>query len=195
MTHLFKRSLLLRIAAVLLTLTAPALSGCKDDNSTEDAANRVNEYKVIDDGLIQAYLTRHNITAGTGVNQYRRLNGTANDGIYLVRLVENPSTDTTTIISGNTAEVRYVGRLLRESNESTVFDNSTENNRPCGCIPVVVGAGQVIKGWDEGLSLMKKGDRYELLIPSYLAYGPAGTPSGTLRDEPLRFDMTILNVR
>lgn len=195
MTYLFKRSVLLRVAAVLLTLTAPALSGCKDDNSTEDAANRVNEYKVIDDGLIQAYLTRHNITAGTGVNQYRRLTGPTNNGLYLVKLAENPNTDTTTIISGNNAEIKYVGRLLREANESTIFDNSTENNRPCGCIPVTVGAGQVIKGWDEGLLFMKKGDRYELLIPSYLAYGPGGTQAGTLRDEPLRFDMTVLNVR
>jgi hypothetical protein len=220
MTHLFKRSLLLRLAAVLLTLTAPALSGCKDDNSTEDAANRVAEYKVIDDGLIQAYFTRHNITPGNGIGQYRRLTGPNNNGLYLVKLAENPNTDTTTIISGNTAEVRYVGRLLRENNESTIFDNSTENNSPCGCFPVTVGAGQVIKGWDEGLLFMKKGDRYELVIPSYLgygqagsvdpttrtvripgdepsylAYGPGGTPQGTLRDEPLRFDMTILNVR
>jgi FKBP-type peptidyl-prolyl cis-trans isomerase len=195
MTNLFKRSLLLRLAVVLLTLTAPALSGCKDDNSTEEAANRVAEYKVIDDQLIQSYFTRHSITAGTGINQYRRLTGPNNNGLYLVKLAENPSTDTTTIISGNTAEVRYIGRLLRETNETTIFDNSTESSVPCGCIPVLVGAGRFIKGWDEGLLFMKKGDRYELLIPSYLAYGPGGTPTGTLRDEPLRFDMTILDVR
>lgn len=201
MKHLFKRSLLLRVAAVLLTLTAPALSGCKDDNSTEDAANRVAEYKVIDDNLIQAYFTRRGITAGNGINQYRRLNGPSNSGIYLVRLAENPSTDTTTIISGNTAEIRYVGRFLRETNESNIFDNSTESSVPCGCIPVVVGAGRVIKGWDEGLLFMKKGDRYELVIPSYLAYGQGGSvnqQTGVVSipgDEPLRFDMTVLNVR
>lgn len=195
MKNSFKLSLLFRLMAVLLALAAPVLSGCDKDTSVEDAENRVNEYKVIDDDLIQKYLARHNITPGTGIGQYRRTNGASNAGLYLVRLAENPSTDTTTIISGNRAEIKYVGRLLREENENTIFDNSTENGVPCGCLSVLVGAGQVIKGWDEGLLFMKKGDRYELLIPSYLAYGPNGTGAGTLQDEPLRFDMTILDVR
>lgn len=193
MTHLFKRSLLLRLMAVLLTLTAPALSGCKDDNSSEDAANRVAEYKVIDDGLIQAYLTRHNITQGTGVNQYQRLTDASNDGLYLVTLENGPGT--TNIINGNRAEIKYVGRFLRATNETTVFDNSTENGIPCGCFSVLVGAGQVIKGWDEGLLKMKKGDRKLLLIPSYLAYGQAGSPGSIPGDEPLVFDMTVLDAR
>lgn len=200
MKNSFKSSLLFRIIALMLVLSAPALSGCdKDDNSQEEAEKRVQEYKVIDDGLIRAYLTRHSITEGTGINQFQRLNGATNDGIYLVKLSEGSGT--TNIISGNRVEVKYVGRYLRETNENTVFDNSTEKGIPCGCFPVTVGAGSVIKGWDEGLLQMKKGDRKLLLIPSYLAYGPGGRVDPATStyaippDEPLLFDMEVLDVR
>lgn len=175
--------------AVLLALAAPTLSGCKKDNSVEDAENRVNEYKVKDDVLIQEYLTRHNYTAGDGLNQYTK----TTSGLYLVRLANGPGT--TNIVNGNRTEIKYIGRFLRATNETTVFDNSTENGVPCGCFSVVVGAGQVIKGWDEGLLLMKKGDRKLLLIPSYLGYGQAGSPPSIPGDEPLVFDMEILDVR
>jgi len=189
MKDLFKRSLLLRLVAVLLTLAAPGLSGCeKDDDTAEEAAALEAEYKVIDDGLIQDYLTRKGIGPGSGLNQYEK----TESGLYLVRLEEGPAG--TNIVSGNRAEIKYVGRFLRETNESTVFDNSTEKGVPCGCFSLLVGAGEVIKGWDEGLLLMKKGDRKLLLIPSYLAYGPAASGS-VPANEPLLFDMTVLDAR
>ncbi|WP_375436805.1 FKBP-type peptidyl-prolyl cis-trans isomerase [uncultured Hymenobacter sp.] len=199
MKNSFKRSLLFRIAAMLLVVSAPAFSSCeKDDTTQETAEKREQEYKIIDDGLIRAYLTRHGITEGSGINQYKRLSDATNDGIYLVSLSEGSGT--TNIVSGNRVEVKYVGRFLRETNETTVFDNSTEKGIPCGCFPVTVGAGSVIKGWDEGLLQMKKGDRKLLLIPSYLGYGPGGQrdANGALIfpvDEPLLFDMTVLDVR
>lgn len=204
MKNRFKRSLLFRVAALLLVLSAPVLSGCsKDDNSQEEAQQHEAEYKVIDDGLIRAYLTRNGFTEGTGIKQFQRLNDASNAGIYLVKLSEGSGT--TNIISGNRVEVRYVGRYLRPSteqyNENVVFDNSTEKGIPCGCIPVTVGAAGFIPGWTQGLLQMKKGDRKLLLIPSYLAYGPGGkvnTSTNTYDipvDEPLLFDMEVLDVR
>ncbi|WBO84681.1 FKBP-type peptidyl-prolyl cis-trans isomerase [Hymenobacter yonginensis] len=189
----FKNSVLVRVAALVLAVAAPALSGCNKTDYAQQQEDRQNEYKVKDDALIQAYLTRKNITAGDGVNQYTRLSDAENNGLYLVKLSDGPATNPL-ITSGKQAEVKYVGRFLRETNESTIFDNSADNRTPCGCIPVTVGAGRVIKGWDQALLKMRKGDRKLLLVPSYLAYGQVG--SGTIPgDEPLLFDMEILDVR
>jgi FKBP-type peptidyl-prolyl cis-trans isomerase len=188
----FKRSLLVRATVALLAVAAPALSGCDKNDAAKEQENRQNEYKVIDDGLIQAYLTRNGITEGPGVNQYRRLNESANNGLYLVKLNEGTGEN---IKSGQQVDVKYVGRFLRENNESTIFDNSTDRRIPCGCLSLTVGASQVIRGWEQALLQMKKGERTVLLIPSYLGYGRNGSPPAVPGDEPLRFDMEVLEVR
>ncbi|AII51422.1 FKBP-type peptidyl-prolyl cis-trans isomerase [Hymenobacter sp. APR13] len=189
----FKNSVLVRVAALLLAVAAPALSGCDNTDFAQEQEDRQNEYKVKDDALIQAYLTRKNITAGDGVNQYTRLSDADNNGLYLVKLSDGPATNAL-ITNGKQVDIKYIGRFLRETNETTVFDNSTDQRVPCGCFSLTVGAGQVIKGWDQGLLKMRKGDRKLLLIPSYLAYGQTGR--GTIPgDEPLLFDMEVLDVR
>jgi FKBP-type peptidyl-prolyl cis-trans isomerase len=190
----FKHSVLVRVAALVLAVAAPALSGCNKTDFAQQQQDRQNEYKVKDDALIQAYLTRKGITQGDGVNQYTRLSDADNDGLYLVKLSDGPATNAL-ITNGKQADIKYIGRFLRETNETTVFDNSADNRTPCGCINVTVGAGRVIKGWDQALLKMRKGDRKLLLIPSYLGYGQAGSPGGIPGDEPLVFDMEILDVR
>jgi FKBP-type peptidyl-prolyl cis-trans isomerase len=62
----------------------------------------------------------------------------------------------------NTAKVHYRGTLI----DGTEFDSSHKRGQPAE-----FGVGQVIKGWTEALQLMKKGAKYELTIPSELAYG------------------------
>lgn len=190
----FKNSVLVRVAALLLAVAAPALSGCDNTDFAQQQEDRQNEYKVKDDALIQAYLTRKGITAGDGVNQYVRLNDAENDGLYLVKLSDGPAANPL-ITSGKQADIKYIGRFLRETNETTIFDNSTDQRVPCGCFSVTVGAGRVIKGWDQGLLKMRKGDRKLLVIPSYLGYGQAGSPPAIPGDEPLVFDMEVLDVR
>jgi peptidylprolyl isomerase len=64
-----------------------------------------------------------------------------------------------------TVKVHYTGKLL----DGTVFDSSVERGEP---IAFSLGVGQVIKGWDEGIALMSKGEKGILYIPSNLAYGP-----------------------
>jgi FKBP-type peptidyl-prolyl cis-trans isomerase len=196
----FNNSVLVRVAALLLAVAAPSLSGCKKTDFAQEQEDRQNEYKAKDDVLIQGYLTRKGITAGDGVNQYTRLNDAENNGLYLVRLSE--TSDTTKVRKNKLVDVKYVGRFLRDPttstnfNENVIFDNSTDKRIPCGCISFTVGAGQVIKGWDQALLKMKKGDKKVLLVPSYLGYGQAGAPGGTPPgDEPLLFEMTVLDVR
>lgn len=65
---------------------------------------------------------------------------------------------------GTLVEVHYTGRLL----DGTVFDSSVNRKEP---FQFVVGIGQVIPGWDEGLMMMSKGEKGVLYIPYYLAYG------------------------
>ena len=65
---------------------------------------------------------------------------------------------------GKPVTMHYTGKLLN----GTVFDSSVERNQP---FQFVLGVGQVIPGWDEGVQLMTKGEKGLLYIPYYLAYG------------------------
>ena len=74
--------------------------------------------------------------------------------------------------NGNKVKVHYKGMLL----DGTVFDSSFKRNQP---IEFTLGVGQVIKGWDEGISLLGIGDKASFIIPSDLAYGASG-PGGVI---------------
>jgi FKBP-type peptidyl-prolyl cis-trans isomerase len=69
--------------------------------------------------------------------------------------------------AGKTVKVHYTGRLL----DGTKFDSSLDRNDP---IEFKLGQGMVIKGWDEGIALLKVGGKALLIIPSNLAYGSRG---------------------
>lgn len=70
--------------------------------------------------------------------------------------------------AGQTVKVHYTGKLL----DGTVFDSSVERDEP---ISIPIGVGRVIPGWDEGISMMKKGEKGILYIPAKLGYGATGS--------------------
>lgn len=85
----------------------------------------------------------------------------------------------------STVTVNYEGRHLN----GEVFDSSYKRNKP-----ISFGLNRVIPGWTEGLQLMKEGAKYQLYIPSDLAYGARGAGRAIAPDETLIFDVELLKV-
>ncbi|HEY9177234.1 MAG TPA: FKBP-type peptidyl-prolyl cis-trans isomerase [Flavipsychrobacter sp.] len=78
------------------------------------------------------------------------------------------TTDNEQPLSGQTVTVNYTGKLM----DGTVFDsNQLPEFNHVQPFSFKLGRGQVIRGWDEGIALLKKGEKATLFIPSYLAYG------------------------
>ncbi|MEL6590295.1 MAG: FKBP-type peptidyl-prolyl cis-trans isomerase [Bacteroidota bacterium] len=87
---------------------------------------------------------------------------------------------------GSNVSVHYTGKLLN----GQVFDSSYSRQQP---ISFTLGAGQVIQGWDEGLTLLQEGGRGTLLIPSVLGYGPRDMGS-IPPNSVLVFDVELVKV-
>ena len=89
---------------------------------------------------------------------------------------------------GKTVSVHYKGQLA----DGTVFDSSYKRNQP---IDFPLGVGQVIPGWDEGIQLLKVGDKARLVIPGDLAYGSRGAGGVIPPNATLVFDVELMNVK
>lgn len=87
---------------------------------------------------------------------------------------------------GNTVTVHYTGTLL----DGTKFDSSYDRNDP---FKFVLGAGRVIKGWDEGIALMKKGGKATLIIPPRLGYGSREIPGVIPANSVLIFEVELID--
>jgi FKBP-type peptidyl-prolyl cis-trans isomerase len=88
---------------------------------------------------------------------------------------------------GDTVDVHYTGTLLN----GKVFDSSLDSGKP---FTFELGAGQVIKGWDEGVAGMKEGGVRKLYIPSKLAYGPRAQGDIPANSD-LIFEVELLKVK
>lgn len=103
--------------------------------------------------------------AASELNAYLEKNGVVaqptSTGLYYVKTQEGTGEKPS---KGSTVKAHYTGYLL----DGTVFDTSIERGEP---IEFVLGVGQVIPGWDEGIAMMSKGEKAVLYIPYYLAYG------------------------
>jgi FKBP-type peptidyl-prolyl cis-trans isomerase len=89
---------------------------------------------------------------------------------------------------GDQVTVHYSGRLQ----DGTEFDNSYKRGDP---IPLTLGEGRVIKGWEEGLLGMKVGDKRQLIIPPDLAYGAEGRPPTIPANSTLIFDVELVGLK
>ena len=127
-----------------------------------------------DDAVLQDYIKKNNLTVQKTPS-----------GLYYQVL--KPGTGPKPA-AGQTVSVNYNGTLL----SGKLFDSSDKAGKP---IDFPIGQGAVIPGWDEGISLLNKGSKAILLIPSSLAYGTRGAGADIPADSPLRFEVELVDVQ
>jgi peptidylprolyl isomerase len=93
---------------------------------------------------------------------------------------------------GQTCVMHYTGWLWVDGKKGDKFDSSVDRGRP---FTFPIGAGRVIKGWDEGVASMKIGGTRSLLIPAELGYGAAGAGGVIPPNATLLFEVELLGVQ
>lgn len=147
------------------------------------AAERAKALLVEESKTIEAYLTKNNLKAQK-----------TESGLYYVIEKEGTGEATT---PGTTLSVNYAGYLITGALFDTSYpeiakaNNMFNEERPYEPLPVSVGLGQVIPGWDEGLMLLKKGSKAKLIIPSPLGYGEGGAGEMIPANSILVFDVEV----
>nr|XP_055024359.1 FK506-binding protein 15 isoform X1 [Misgurnus anguillicaudatus] len=94
--------------------------------------------------------------------------------------------------NGDSLEVAYTGWLLQNQTIGTMFDSNLNKDK---LLRLKLGAGKVIKGWEEGMLNMRKGGRRIMVIPPSLAYGSQGIPNRVPPDSTLVFEVEIRRVK
>jgi FKBP-type peptidyl-prolyl cis-trans isomerase FkpA len=113
---------------------------------------------------------------------------TTPSGLQYIDTVEG---DGATAAAGQHVSVHYTGWLYKDGEQGAKFDSSRDRNDP---FEFGLGAGMVIKGWDEGVQGMKIGGQRTLIIPAELGYGARGAGGVIPANATLKFDVELLGI-
>jgi peptidylprolyl isomerase len=127
-------------------------------------------------------------TSFTPVHAQQGKHMTTADGLQIIEVKEGTGASP----KGKTAVVHYTGWLYENSAKGKKFDSSVDRKEP---FEFPVGAGRVIKGWDEGVASMKVGGKRTLIIPPALGYGARGAGGVIPPNATLMFDVELLAVK
>ena len=151
-------------------------SGAKKWNALsafEDFINKKKTKKIANESVNSELLTH-----STGMKE-------TSSGLYY-KIIKKGNNKTPK--KGETVSVHYKGILL----DGTVFDSSYDRDQP---IEFSIGVGQVISGWDEGISLLSEGASAKFVIPSNLAYGSQGAGGVIPPDATLIFEVELIKIK
>ncbi len=124
-------------------------------------------------------------STGTSTNEQSSQPMTTSNELQITDLVVGTGT---TAAPGDAVTVHYIGSLVNGS----VFDASANHGTQGFTFPL--GAGQVIKGWDQGIVGMKEGGKRRLVIPASLGYGEQGYPGVIPPNATLIFEVELVKV-
>lgn len=149
----------------------------KADMDKEQAAAQEAQIQT-DEKLIQEYIAKHNL----------KTTRTASGLYYVVREAGTGASP----VAGNKVTVNYTGMLL----DGTKFDSNVDPAfGHVSPFEFELGKGRVIKGWDEGVALMKPGEKITLLIPSGMAYGQRSPNPKIPANSVMVFDIELISFK
>lgn len=138
----------------------------------QSSCNRKSQAE-IDDEIITSYLSKHSLQATKTAS-----------GLYYI--ITKNTTDRLAK-AGDVACMNYTGKFM----DDTQFDS---NSGTGSTFKFLLGAGQVIRGWDEGVALLHKGETARFFLPSALAYGKSG--NGLIGPNAcLQFDVELVDLK
>ena len=151
----------------------------KAENDLEKEAKRKNDeaqktaLKLQEASVLAKYIADNEITIEP-----------TSTGLYFISTLEGEGEQAK---AGDKVKVHYTGTLL----DGTKFDSSVDRNQP---FEFVLGQGQVIKGWDEGIAMMKVGGKATFILPSSIAYGERQAGAVIKPYSPLKFDVELIEI-
>ncbi len=167
----------------MVILALMAVASCGEDQKEKDEKDGVTESGATRSKSMSSSSSKRekSLTRSERILRAEQMTTTASGLKYQV--LQEGSGEHPTLLSN--VKVHYVGRLM----DGTVFDSSYDRGEPA-----VFGLHQVIKGWGEGVQLMKPGGKWRFVIPPELAYGERGAGEQIPGDSTLEFEVELLSI-
>ena len=171
-----------------LAMVSLSLSSCASKTETETKESVVAPTTKVE--KTEHHVQTQEETKEMSTQETTRITKASGLCYEIVKNAENSNTSTPSL--GQQVTVHYTGWLEKENGErGTKFDSSVDRGQS---FSFIIGIGQVIKGWDEGVMDMKVGEKRTLIIPAELGYGNRGSGATIPPGATLIFDVELLAV-